>query len=78
MLLTGSLERLAISTLTPSHLNQQYIGLTVTGNQDLYSVLDIHSSVCTRGMSLPTSIEEDIPSKPVCRVISPFNGETGD
>jgi hypothetical protein len=33
VLLTGSLERLAISTLTPSHLNQQYIGLTVTGNQ---------------------------------------------
>jgi hypothetical protein len=34
LLLTGSLERLAI-TLT-SHLNQQYIGLTVTGNQDCY------------------------------------------
>jgi hypothetical protein len=34
VLLTGSLERLAI-TLT-SHLNQQYLGLTVTGNQDCY------------------------------------------
>jgi hypothetical protein len=72
VLLTGSLER---PYSLSSHLNQPYIGLTVTRNLDFFTPGNL-ASVYTRWMSLPTSTGQDFHSKSVRSVIAGFTGET--
>jgi hypothetical protein len=69
--LTDSLER-PYSLI--SHLNQSYIGLTVTRNLDFFTPGNL-TSVYTRWMSLPTSTGQDFHSKPVRSVIAGFTVE---